>query len=152
MAVVTRIRSGGQTGVDRAALDVALELQIDCGGWCPQGRRSEDGPISAHYPLVETPAADYSQRTEWNVRDADGTLLISCRELTGGTALTKTWAQRLGKPHLTVNPDDPQAVAETQAWLKSLQLAELNVAGPRLSSQPEIYEKTVRFLRDVLTD
>ena len=73
----TKIISGGQTGVDRAALDVALELGLPCGGWCPRGRRAEDGPIDPRYPLTETPWDGYPQRTEWNVRDADGTLILT---------------------------------------------------------------------------
>ena len=91
--MIERIVSGGQTGVDRAALEVAIEHQIPIGGWCPRGRRSEDGTIPTKFTLQETPTADYSQRTAWNVRDSDGTLLISCGELTGGTALTKTLAK-----------------------------------------------------------
>ncbi|MHC4448286.1 MAG: YpsA SLOG family protein, partial [Planctomycetota bacterium] len=72
-----KIVSGGQTGVDRAALDVAMELGVPCGGWCPQGRLAEDGEIDARYPLTETSRAHAAQRTEWNVRDSDGTLIIA---------------------------------------------------------------------------
>ena len=74
---IGKIVSGGQTGVDRAALDVARELSLACGGWCPRGRRAEDGAIPARYPLVETPRAAYPQRTEWNVRDSDATLVLA---------------------------------------------------------------------------
>ena len=86
--LVEKIVSGGQTGVDRAALDVALELGIPCGGWCPRGRRAEDGALSARYPLMETPSDDYVQRTTWNIRDSDGTLILTRGEPTGGTAQT----------------------------------------------------------------
>src|SRR3989442_8006923 len=82
------IVSGGQTGVDRAALDTALALGLTCGGWCPRGRRAEDGPLPARYPLRETPSASYPERTEWNVRDSDGTLVLHHGRLRGGTALT----------------------------------------------------------------
>ena len=75
--MLAKIVSGGQTGVDRAALDVALDLSLPCGGWCPKGRKAEDGPIAAHYPLTETPLDSYPQRTEWNVRDSDGTLVLT---------------------------------------------------------------------------
>ena len=86
--LVDKIISGGQTGVDRAALDVALIAGIDCGGWCPLGRKAEDGPLPLHYPLTETESDDYALRTEYNIRDSDGTLILARRPLTGGTALT----------------------------------------------------------------
>jgi hypothetical protein len=83
---VKKVVSGGQTGVDRAAVDVALELGMSCGGWCPKGRKAEDGRIPDQYPLQETPSADYRQRTEWNVRDSDGTVALTFGEPTEGTA------------------------------------------------------------------
>ena len=103
--MITRIVSGGQTGVDRAALDVALKLGIPCGGWCPRGRRAEDGPIDACYPLQETPTQEYPQRTEWNVRDSDGTLVLTFGRPKGGTALTIRLAERLTRPCLVVDLD-----------------------------------------------
>ena len=84
IAMLRRIVSGGQTGVDRAALDWALARGFPCGGWCPAGRLAEDGPIPAEYPLTETPAAESSQRTEWNVRDSDATLIVAPRSRPGG--------------------------------------------------------------------
>src|SRR5437660_8666127 len=98
----TKLISGGQTGVDRAALDVALELGLPCGGWCPRGRKAEDGVIPDRYPLAETPSPSYRQRTRWNVRDSDGTLILVRGRPTGGTALTLASARRLGKPVLVV--------------------------------------------------
>nr|WP_305800882.1 putative molybdenum carrier protein [Thiolapillus sp.] len=92
-----RIISGGQTGVDRAALDVALELGLRCGGWCPKGRLALDGPLDERYPLKETESADYSVRTRLNVRDADATLILNCGELSGGTAYTLRVAEELGR-------------------------------------------------------
>src|SRR5262249_20137195 len=86
--LIARLVSGGQTGVDRAALDAALEVGVPCGGWCPKGRKAEDGRIDDRYPLCETPSAAYSQRTRWNVRDSDGTLVLAWGEPTGGTLLT----------------------------------------------------------------
>lgn len=107
-----KIVSGGQTGVDRAALDTALELGLPCGGRCPRGRKAEDGPIPARYPLTETSSAEYAQRTEWNVRDSDGTLVLTRGQPTGGTALTIELAERLGKPYLVVDLEsEPNAAA-----------------------------------------
>src|SRR6266851_4977853 len=99
-SMFAKIISGGQTGVDRAALDVALELGIPCGGWCPKGRRAEDGRIPKRYPLVETPTPAYPVRTEWNVRDSDGTLVLARGQASGGTALTIEFATDYGKPCL----------------------------------------------------
>jgi hypothetical protein len=97
---ITKIISGGQTGVDRAALDVAIELELPCGGWCPRGRLAEDGTVPDRYPLQETRSAEYAERTERNVIDSDGTLIIATRPLTGGTALTVELAHRRDKPLL----------------------------------------------------
>ena len=93
--VVRKIVSGGQTGVDRAALDWALEVGCECGGWCPAGRLAEDGLLDDRYPLVETPSASYAQRTEWNVRDSEGTVIFSvAKELRSGSALTRDFARK----------------------------------------------------------
>src|SRR5262245_2006637 len=111
--MLKKIISGGQTGVDRAALDVALELGIPGGGWCPKGRRAEDGPIPDRYPLTETPSEHYPQRTEWNVRDADGTLVLIRGQPQRGSALTIAVAERLAKPKLVVDlsqQPDPASV------------------------------------------
>src|SRR5207247_8623955 len=101
--MLTKLISGGQTGVDRAALDVALELGLPCGGWCPRGRRAEDGPIDARYPLQETRSAAYPVRTRWNVRDADGTLILMRGRPDRGTALTRELAEAMNKPLLVVD-------------------------------------------------
>jgi hypothetical protein len=146
----TRIVSGGQTGVDRAALDVALEMGLACGGWCPRGRKAEDGPISSRYPLRETPGADYPQRTEWNVRDADGTLILTRGTPKGGTALTIELAIRLGKPYLVLDLAQAPGADEVRAWAESNGVNVLNVAGPRESDNPGIHEEAVRFLRKLL--
>lgn len=141
-----RIVSGGQTGVDRAALDVALRLGIPCGGWCPRGRRAEDGTIPSRYPLVETPAARYPQRTEWNVRDSDGTLVLHAGAPRGGTALTLRLLGRQRKPVLRVDLDerpDPRAVAD---WIASEGIRVLNVAGPRETECPGVGGRANRFL------
>src|SRR5271170_8055413 len=126
-----KIISGGQTGVDRAALDVALALGLPCGGWCPRGRKAEDGSIPARYPVTETSAKAYAQRTEWNVRDSEATLILTRGQPSGGTALTIELAQRLGKPHLIVDLDADPDAGEVQAWIGSNKVGLLNVAGPR---------------------
>ena len=146
MTLIEKIVSGGQTGVDRAALDVALELGIFCGGWCPQGRLAEDGPIDKRYPLQETTSEDYSQRTKQNVRDSDGTLILTVGESTGGTALTRTHAETIGKPCLVIDLNRKPTAATVHDWIQTHSIQILNVAGPRASQQPEIYEKATQFL------
>lgn len=147
---VPRILSGGQTGVDRAALDVALARGISCGGWCPLGRRAENGPIPARYPLTETPTTDYPQRTEWNVRDADATLVLTHGEPAGGTALTVEIARRLGKPYLVVDLANDPACGSVQTWLEEERVRVLNVAGPRESTCPGVYQRARAFLERLL--
>ena len=105
-----RIVSGGQTGVDRAALDVALERGLPCGSWCPRGRLAEDGVIPPRYPLTEALTSSYSNRTELNVRDSDATLIVVHGPLRGGTALTKRQADKLGQPVLVVDPLIAEAI------------------------------------------
>lgn len=108
------------------------------GGWCPVGRRAEDGPIAAHYVLTETPSAKYRQRTTWNVRDSDGTLIISLRpQLEGGSKATQEIAERLGRPCLHVHPGNG-AGAAVREFIERHAIRVLNVAGPRESSQPGI--------------
>lgn len=143
-----KVVSGGQTGVDRAALDVAIELSIPCGGWCPKGRRAEDGVIPGKYLLQESPTANYAERTALNVKDSDGTLILSRGSLRGGTALTKTFVERYRRPYLVV---DLRAPTEQQVhdWLTENSIRVLNVAGPRESSQPGIARQATSFLRAV---
>lgn len=137
------IVSGGQTGADRGALDAAMELGFPVGGWCPAGRRAEDGPIPSRYPLKETPSPEYAVRTAWNVRDSSGTLIFSAGELVGGTAFTVREARQRRKPLMVIDPYgfDPIIVRE---WIEKHGIDRLNVAGPRESEQPGIY----RAVRD----
>jgi hypothetical protein len=148
---VQKVVSGGQRGVDRAALDVAFELGLPCGGWCPQGRKAEDGPIATRYPLKETPSDDYSERTEWNVRDSDGTLVLTRDDPTEGTAFTIERAARLRKPCLVVDLSDKPSVSTVRAWVKDSRIRVLNVAGPRESKYPGIYIHACQFLRKALS-
>lgn len=145
-----KIVSGGQTGVDRAALDVALQLGLPCGGWCPKGRRAEDGPLPDRYPLQETPWAGYPQRTEWNVRDSDATLVLTRGQADGGTVLTIELAERYGKPCLVLNFDEQPEVEAVRTWIREHRIEVLNVAGPRASEGAGIYEAAMRFLRHLL--
>jgi hypothetical protein len=148
---IDKIISGGQTGVDRAALDVALAMGIDCGGWCPKGRRAEDGPIASRYPLVETASTAYSQRTKRNVRDSDGTLILTRGQPRGGTLLTQRTAVELGKPCLSIDLSAPAALAEIREWLGRHAVGVLNVAGPRESQSPGITLEATRLLHEVFT-
>jgi len=144
------IVSGGQTGVDRAALDAAREAGVAHGGWCPRGRRAEDGAIPARYPLQETPEADPAQRTAWNARDADATLALVRGEAHGGTALALEHAAALGRPVLVLDLDADPGVQDVLAWLRSANVGTLNVAGPRESEAPGIYGEALALLRSVL--
>ena len=147
---VRRIVSGGQTGVDRAALNVARELAIPCGGWCPRGRRAEDGPIPESYPLRETPSASYPERTAWNVRDSEGTLVITRGRPRGGTALTVSLARRAGKPVLVVDLEGGASIPNIRGFLAEHEIHVLNVAGPRESEAPGIHNQAAALLRELL--
>lgn len=145
-----KIISGGQIGVDRAALDVALEFGFPCGGWCPKGRKAEDGPLSDRYPLKETPLEEYSQRTEWNVRDSDGTLVLTHGQPQGGTAYTMECATQLGRPCLVLDLAALPSMSAIWAWAREHGVRVLNVAGPRESKSPGIYSEAVHALRRLL--
>ncbi len=135
-----KIVSGGQTGVDRAALDWALARGVPCGGWCPLGRWAEDGPIDAWYPLRETPDADPAQRTEWNVRDSDGTLIV-------------TLARRMAKPLLHLAKADSPAAGQAESlsqFIGQHEIRVLNVAGPRESGEPGVGEFAAVLLEAAL--
>ena len=148
---VAKIISGGQTGVDRAALDAGMESGLVVGGWCPKGRKAEDGIIDEKYPLVETEEEDYSVRTEKNVLDSDGTLILNWGELCGGTKYTAQCAARHKKPLLIVDMDcafNPLKVVE---WIHLHRVAIINVAGPRESKKPEAYDRTLEFLQSLFS-
>lgn len=137
--MLKRIVSGGQTGADRGALDAALGLGFPCGGWCPRGRRAEDGAIPPEYPVRELDSARYIDRTRRNVEDADGTLILAPGPLSGGTRATAAHARRLGRPCLVLDIDrmTPTEIVETaRAWILACRIETLNVAGPRGSSHP----------------
>ncbi|MEM1125325.1 MAG: putative molybdenum carrier protein [Bacteroidota bacterium] len=150
MKPLLTLRTGGQTGVDRAVLDVALRCGVPVGGWCPRGRRAEDGPLPGRYPLQETPSDDYAQRTDWNVRDSEATLILARLPLTGGTALTAARAKAWGRPYRVVDPADLVQAEAVWAWLHAHRLQVLNVAGPRETTVPGSYAAAKRFLERML--
>ena len=135
--------TGGQTGVDRATLDTALSLFLPVRGWCPKGRLAEDGRIPLVYPLQETTSADYAVRTEWNVRDSDGTLILAYGPLEGGTKLTADLAHNYNRPVLVLDAlsFSGNDVARFWGWIQEQHIRILNVAGPRESAQPGVIYK-----------
>jgi Circularly permutated YpsA SLOG family len=157
--LILKVISGGQTGVDRAALDAAINNHVDYGGWCPKGGWAEDFQIQpgilTQYPkLMETPTSDPDQRTNWNVRDSSATLILICNgslKLSKGTHLTHSIAIKLGKPVLTINIFTHNSLLLIQEWIVSLdnELI-LNVAGPRESEIPGIYIAAKEIISDVL--
>jgi hypothetical protein len=162
MSSVKRVISGGQTGVDQAALRAAQTCGLDCGGWCPPGRLCESGTIPSIFPLEETPeersaeAPDIprSQRTEWNVRDSDATLILRPKlydEQDMGTDWTIRCAARYGRPLLVCDPADPMAPSIITQWLREKPVRTLNVAGPSESSCPGIGDRVYSLLRSILS-
>ncbi len=143
------IVSGGQTGVDRAALDAAIAAGLPHGGWCPKERRSEDGAIPSRYRLKETSAKAYRIRTTANVRDSDGTLLLIRERLKGGTRLTLQCAEKTGRPYLLLLLSGRPDTVPVVQWMQNNAIRVLNIAGPRESSEPGIYAEA-RFWLDNL--
>ncbi|MEO0558223.1 MAG: putative molybdenum carrier protein [Bacteroidota bacterium] len=144
------IISGGQTGVDRAALDAALAVGIEIGGWCPAGRWAEDGPIPCRYLLRETASSDPAERTRLNVRDSDATLVLTLGPPRGGTALTLELANALRRPHQLVDLNGSTSAAQVADWIRQLDVQVLNVAGPRASEAPGIYIRAFELVREIL--
>lgn len=142
--LVHKIISGGQTGVDRAALDAALQTKFPCGGKCPKDRKSEDGCIPDFYPLKEMSSHDYRVRTKANIADSNGTLIITRRKPEGGTLLTVNAALKTGRPVLVIDVDLAPSLEETTKeitqWCIKHSIITLNIAGPRASKDPDIYQ------------
>jgi hypothetical protein len=148
-----KIVSGGQTGADRAALDAARTWGIRVGGWVPAGREAEDGKIPAEFvELMEATSERPEERTALNVRDSDGTLILSHGRLTGGSKFTLKVAEELNKPVLHLDLDQvslKRAVHEALRWLRSNDIESLNVAGPRASEDPRSYAATFAIISGI---
>jgi hypothetical protein len=148
--MLKKIISGGQTGADRAALDAAIRLGIPHGGWIPKGRIAEDGPLAAEYRLTEMPTASYPERTEKNVVESDGTLIISHGTPTGGTEYTCKMVLKHGKQmlhiDLALHGNLMDAASLVKDWILMHHIETLNVAGPRASKDPRIYALTLALL------
>ncbi|CAE8582968.1 unnamed protein product [Polarella glacialis] len=130
---------------------------MPCGGWCPAGRKANDGPLDARYPLQETPSAGYAERNEWNVRDSDGTVLLVWEQLMpgGGTALTEKFAKQLGRPCLVLDvavvEDRAQAAVTLAEWCKAQSVRVLNVAGPSEDPKSPVYAPSLQVLLAALS-
>ncbi len=157
---IKKIVSGGQTGVDRAALDVAIKLNISHGGWCPYGRKAEDGIIPKKYNLRESPRptseeimdpdAIYKKRTELNVRDSDGTMIVAQEPLVGGVLYTLQMVNKYKRPYLIINISEKTNPMDFSIWIIKNNIRKLNIAGPRASQSNNIYEATYQILHQFL--
>ncbi|MRR55710.1 MAG: hypothetical protein EG822_14600 [Deltaproteobacteria bacterium] len=145
--MVVTIISGGQTGADRAGLDAAMEAGIPVGGYCPKGRLAEDGTVPVKYPLIELTKGGYPARTERNVVESDGTLILNVGKLSGGTRLTQDCTMKHGKPCLVVQLDHEPETAPVRHWVEEHSIHILNIAGPRESKHPGLHDIAVAFLR-----
>lgn len=158
---VTKIISGGQTGVDRAGLNAAISLGLQHGGWCPKGRKAEDGEVPRMYHLVETASSGYPERTKLNVKESDATVIftqhpavnaggrMTVHKLSRGSKLTEEHCVALGKPYLVVLPDNDKRRQALAIWdfIKKHKVNVLNVAGPRASSWPEGFQSAITALK-----
>jgi len=152
--MLKKMISGGQTGVDRAALDAAMRLGLPHGGWVPKGRLAEDGPVPSYYQLEEMPTEDYAARTEKNVMESEGTLLITRGTPTGGSDYTRKMALKHGRQllhiDLTLGQRASDAASLIAAWIEMNRIETLNVAGSRASGDPAIYMDTLNILAHLL--
>ena len=144
---IKKIISGGQSGTDRAVLDFALRNKIPCGGWCPHGRMAEDGRIPERYPLQESQEEDPAHRTVKNVNISDGTLIIYLNVMDEGTRFTLDHAKELRKPVYLIKEADQVNKEEFNTWLEVNRIKTLNIAGPRESNEPGIYDFSVKTLK-----
>lgn len=151
--MVKKIVSGGQTGVDQAALDAAIVHGMSYGGWLPPGRRTEKGPLSARYKMQVLTTGGYPDRTRKNILDSDGTLVITNGVLAGGSALTAKIAESRGKPLLHIDLAElghEEIIVLLAEWLRKYQPEILNIAGPRASSDGSIYDAAFKLVSDLL--
>ena len=151
MGFINKIVSGGQTGADRAALDVAINHGIPCGGWCPKGKKAEDGQIPDRYPLRETETGNYRERTRKNILDSDGTLILCPEdEMDAGTQFTYQLCKEIKKPVYIADPADETQIPHVIKWLIRDNIHVVNIAGPRESNLKGIYEASELFLDKLL--
>lgn len=151
--MIKKIISGGQTGADRAALDAAIKYNFPHSGWIPKGRKTEDGRLPDEYKLKETSTGSYKERTEQNVIDSDGTVIISHGKLTGGSKLTQQFAEKHLKPCLCIDLyESPAFIASSfiHSWIIQHKIKTLNVAGPRASKDPDIYQNVKYVIEGVI--
>ncbi len=151
--MLKKIISGGQTGADRAALDFAIKFNIEHGGWIPKGRRTEDGPLASTYQLKEMDTQDYKNRTRQNILDSQGTLIIFRGKLTGGSKLTESYAKVIGRPNCSIDllpTEEFEAALIIKSFISENFIQVLNVAGPRISHQPWIYNDVKTILETAL--
>lgn len=151
--MLKKIISGGQTGADRAALDIAIKLNILHGGWIAKGRKTEFGPLPLTYNLMEMNTSDYPSRTKQNILDSHGTVIISRGELTGGSKLTLSFSRVAGKPNIHIDllqTETFEAALLLQSFVLENQIQVLNVAGPRASHDPDIYFEVKSLLEAML--
>ena len=151
--MIEKIISGGQTSADQAALDAAIKLGIPHGGWIPKGRLTEDGPLPDKYNLIEMPTASYPERTKKNIRESDGTLILSHDRLTGGSEYTEQWVRKYGKPMVNIDltrvtPFDTAVLIND--WIVNYDIKVMNVAGPRASKDSKIYQSVLDIIESVL--
>ncbi len=142
-----KVISGGQTGVDRAGLDAAMATGIPVSGYCPKGRRAEDGRIPDRYPLMELLSENYRDRTERNVMESDATLILTLGAISGGTTVTIQLAEKHGKPFMIEALDGDPVPTRVASWLTKHSVRVLNIAGPRESQHPgSVHAKAKTFL------
>lgn len=149
------IWSGGQTGVDRAAWDAAIALGLEQDGWVPRGRLAEDGPMAKQYSCRETESADYAERTERNLREAEGTLILCFGRPTGGTLLTLNLCRKYKRPFLAVDlnkTNSAETLKSAKRFLEKLSPDTLNVAGPRTRNKDHVYDRSYAFLLNLLQE
>ena len=151
--MINKIMSGGRTGVERAALDVAIKLDIPHGGWIPKGRETEGGALAKKYKLIEIPASSHFEHTEKNVLDSDGTLILSYGKLTGGSALIRKMAEKNSRPwhYVDLNTTNDFVAAQTiSTWIVENGVGILDIAGSGAGNDPKIYKTTAKILETVL--
>lgn len=149
-----KVISGGQTGADRGGLDAALDLDFPHGGWCPYGRRAEDGRIPDRYELVETASTSYKVRTRLNITESEGTVIFVRGQVSQGSALTSEYATRHKRPWLLVDlaavPSRDAAILKVSRFIAENEVEVLNIAGSRESVSPGIQEEVRSIMRRVL--